>query len=75
MEAITSDGTFLAPVNSTRRGVSHPRPPVAYNYCCVNVLPGAVGIAPTTLQLINETYTCRYSGTSATGWVPAAPSF
>ena len=46
----------------------HPRPPVAYN-CCVSVFQACIArIEPTTLQLIDETCTSRFSSTSATGW-------
>ena len=42
------------------------RPPVAYN-CCVSVFQACnARIEPTTLQLIDETCTNRYSSTSAT---------
>ena len=58
---------FFAPVNSTGRGVPHPRPPVAYN-CCL-FYPSNARIDPPTQQLIGETCTCRYASTSATGWL------
>ena len=37
----------------------HPRPPVAYNNCCVSVLSKQCRIDPTTLQLIGEICICR----------------
>ena len=62
---------FFAPVNSSVQGVvsPHHRSPVAYN-CCVSVFQACnARIEPTTLKLIDETCTSRFSSTSATGWL------
>ena len=55
-------GLFLHQLAAQGVMSPHPRPPVAYN-CCVRVL-----CQPTTLQLIDETCTSRYSSTTATDW-------
>ena len=65
-QATQIDGLLCTQLTAQAGVSSNPRPPVTYN-CCVSVSPGNATIEPTTLQLIDETSTCRYSSTSATG--------
>ena len=60
-------GLFLHQLTVQGVVFRHPRPPVAYN-CCVKVFKACnARIGPTTLQLIMQTCTSRYSCTTATG--------
>ena len=67
MEAIQEPqmGLFYAQlINSTRRGDATP----PFTAIAASVFyQGNARIEPTPLQLIDDTYTCKYSSTSVTG--------